>query len=281
VLTCLDASNGKTVWTKDIVKEFGGKNIGWSSAMSPVIAGDLVYVAGGGPDQCMLAFRKATGVVAWKAGTGTMTHATPMVAKIEGVEQAIFILQSGLVAVEAGTGKQLWTFAFPWRTATACSPVVAGNMVFVTASYDVGGAACEVTKQGMSFAAKEVWRDKGNSTTSSLWSTPVAQGGHLYGMISGKKYGNGPLKCVDLKTAQLKWEQPGFGTGNVILSGNTLIALSDDGRVTLVEATPAGYREKGTFKAVEGKCWSTPALSNGRLYVRSTREGACFDLAGK
>lgn len=26
----------------------------------------------------------------------------------------------------------------------------------------------------------------------------------------------------------------------------------------------------------QAKCWSTPALSNGRLYVRSTKEGACF-----
>jgi outer membrane protein assembly factor BamB len=185
------------------------------------------------------------------------------------------------VSLAADTGKQLWTYAFPFRTSTACSPVVAGNVVFVTASYDVGGAACEVSKEGDAFAAKELWRDKGNGTTSSLWSTPVAHGGYLYGMISGKKYATGPLKCVDLKTAQLKWEQPGFGTGNTILSGTTLIALADDGRVMLVEATPEGYREKAKFKAVEGKCWSTPALSNGRLYVRSTREGACYDLSGK
>jgi outer membrane protein assembly factor BamB len=32
-------------------------------------------------------------------------------------------------------------------------------------------------------------------------------------------------------------------------------------------------------KVIEGKCWSTPALSNGRLYVRSTTEGACFEVS--
>ena len=32
------------------------------------------------------------------------------------------------------------------------------------------------------------------------------------------------------------------------------------------------------FKAVAGKCWSTPALSDGKLYVRSTKEGACFEV---
>jgi outer membrane protein assembly factor BamB len=42
---------------------------------------------------------------------------------------------------------------------------------------------------------------------------------------------------------------------------------------------PEAYKEVVRFKAVAGKCWSTPALSNGRLFVRSTKEGACFDLA--
>jgi outer membrane protein assembly factor BamB len=194
------------------------------------------------------------------------------------VTQVVFLMQSGLVGVDAATGRQLWTFAFPYRTATACSPVVAGDVVFITASYEVGGAACRVTKKGDAFEATEMWRDKGNSPTSSLWSTPLHYQGYLYGMISGKKYGNGPLKCIDLKDAQMKWQQPGFGAGNVILSGSTLIALADDGHVYLVEAAPEGYREKGKFKAVEGKCWSTPALSDGKFYVRSTREGACFDL---
>ena len=41
---------------------------------------------------------------------------------------------------------------------------------------------------------------------------------------------------------------------------------------------PEAYKEICRFKALAGKCWSTPALCNGRLYVRSTKEGACFDL---
>src|SRR5260221_6620844 len=58
ILQCLDAESGKPVWKKDIIKEFGGKNIGWKSAQSPVIDGDLVYVAGGCAEQSMLAFNK-------------------------------------------------------------------------------------------------------------------------------------------------------------------------------------------------------------------------------
>jgi hypothetical protein len=98
-------------------------------------------------------------------------------------------------------------------------------------------------------------------------------------MISFTRFANGPLKCVDLKTGEVKWAQPGFGSGNVVLVGNHLVALSDDGQVVLVEATPAGYKELARTRAIRGKCWSSPAISNGRLYVRSTTETACFDLA--
>jgi outer membrane protein assembly factor BamB len=279
VLSCLDATTGKVDWRKDVVKEFDGKNIGWESALSPVIDGERLYIAGGGPGQSMLALNKASGDVIWKTGDEHMTHATPVVANIDGVHQVIFLMQSGLVSLEAAGGKPLWRYAFPYRVATGCSPVVWGNEVFCTAGYDVGGAACQVTRQGDSFAAKELWRIKGNNAVASLWSTPVCKDGYLYGMISFKKFATGPLKCVELKTGQVIWEQPGFGAGNVILAGNNLIALSDDGQVVVVEANPAAYKELARAKAVNGKCWSTPALSSGRLYVRSTKESACFQLA--
>ncbi len=280
VLYCLDAATGKPVWKQDVLHEYAGRNIGWKSAMSPVVEGQWVFVAGGGAGQSLLAFNKTTGALVWKTGDEKMTHATPVVATLHGVRQVIFLMQSGLVAVEASTGKPLWQFAHPYRTSTACSPVVAGGLVFCTAGYEVGGAVCRVLRKGDALEANELWRIKGNNEVASLWSTPVARDGHLYGMISFKRFGNGPLKCVDLKTGAVKWQQAGFGAGNVILAGEHLVALSDDGHVVLVKARPDVYQEVARFKAVEGKCWSTPALSEGRLFVRSTVEGACFELGG-
>jgi len=281
VLHCLDASSGKLVWKKEITREFNGKNISWKSAMSPVIDGDLLYIAGGGPGESMLAFNANTGALAWKTGDETMTHAAPVAVTILGMRQVIFLTQSGLVALEADSGKPLWRFPFPYRTATGCSPVVSGDMVFCTAGYGIGGAACQVVKNGAEFEAKELWRARGDIPLGCLWSTPVQKDGYLYGMISYKKFGTGPLKCVDMKTGVVKWEQPGFGAGNVLLAGDHLIALSDDGHLVLVDASPSGYRESARMKAVNGKCWSTPALSEGRLFVRSTKEGVALEIAAR
>ena len=278
VLSCLDAATGKLVWSKDVIKEFAGKNISWKSAMSPVSDGSLLYLAGGGAGQAMLALKEGSGDVVWKTGDETMTHATPVVTTLGGVRQVVYLMESGLVAREAATGKALWQFPFQYRTSTACLPVFGGNLVLCTAGYDVGGAACEVTKSDNGFAATQVWRSKGNNPVASLWSPPVYKDGFVYGMISFKKFATGPLKCVDLKTGALKWEQPGFGAGNVILIGDKLVALTDAGEVVIVEATSDAYKEVTRFKAVDGKCWSYPAFADGKLYVRSTKEGACFEL---
>jgi outer membrane protein assembly factor BamB len=279
-LCCLEAGTGKLLWKKDIIREFGGKNISWKNAVSPVIDGELVYIAGGGAGQSMLAFNKGTGAVVWKTGNEAMTHASPVVTTLHGVRQVIYIMQSGLVALDAAKGELLWKQSFPYRTSTACLPVIGDGIVFCTAGYDIGSAAYQVAKEGGTFTTKELWRVKGNRPVASLWSPPVYKDGALYGVFSFKQFGkSGQLKCVDLKSGEVKWEQPGFGAGNVILVNGALVALSDDGHVALVQPSTEAYKEQARFKAVTGKCWSTPAVADGRLYVRSTKEAACFELA--
>jgi hypothetical protein len=82
-----------------------------------------------------------------------------------------------------------------------------------------------------------------------------------------------------LATGKVKWTHSGFGQGNVILVGDRILALTDDGQLVVIKATSAGYEELARSKVLTGKCWTTPALSNDRLYVRSTKEAACLDLS--
>ncbi|MBI5819989.1 MAG: PQQ-binding-like beta-propeller repeat protein [Verrucomicrobia bacterium] len=278
-LFCLDAGSGKEIWKKDLCRELGGKMIRWQSAASPVMDGDLIFVCGG-DGGALAAINKKDGKVAWKGAAETLTHASPIVATILGVKQVIFFVKSGLVAVEPATGKELWRYAFPFKVSTAASPVVSGDIVYCSAGYGVGSAAAKIAKAGGKFTAKELWRTEGN-TICNHWSTPVLKDGYLYGPFSFKQFGIGPLKCVEVATGKEMWSKDGFGPGGVVLVGNNFLALSDTGKLVLIEASPKGYKQLGEFQAIGGKCWNTFAISNGRVYLRSTTEGACLDVAGK
>jgi outer membrane protein assembly factor BamB len=282
VLTSFEAASGKEVWKKDLLKEHGGKNITWKNAASPVIDGDMIFVAaGGGKGQALLALRKRDGGVLWKTEDDAMTHATPTVAELHGVRQVIFFTQKGLVSVATRSGMVLWRQDFPFRISTAASPVVSGNIVYCAAGYGVGAGAYSITKSGTTWSSRELWRSPGDKPVANHWSTPVVKNGFLYGMFSFKEYGDGPLKCVDIATGKVMWEQAGFGQGNVILSGDTIIALADDGQLVLVAANSREYTELARAKVLDGKCWSTPVLSKGRIYARSTKEGVCLDVSGE
>jgi outer membrane protein assembly factor BamB len=278
-LHAFDAASGKPLWQHDLLAEFGGRNIRWQNAACPLVEGGLVLVAGGGAEESLLAFDAKTGEVAWARGDETMTHATPVAASIHGTRHAIFFVQSGLVAVAPATGEELWRTEFPYRTSTAASPVVSGDIVYCSAGYGVGAAAWRIEKKDTKLVPALLWRAA--NKLINHWSTPVVKDGHLYGMFSFKEYGKGPLKCVELATGEERWAQEGFGPGNCILVGDTLVVLSDAGEVVLVEAQPKAYRELARADVLDGKCWSMPAFSDGSLYVRSTREGARLDLSGR
>jgi outer membrane protein assembly factor BamB len=280
-LQAFDAATGKSLWARDIIRDHAGRNVEWKNAASPLLEGGLLYVAGGGPGESLLAIDPANGAVVAKAFDEKITHATPTAATIHGQRQIIYFLQSGLLAVEPKTLKELWRYKFPFRVSTAASPVVGGDIVYCSAGYGVGAGAVKLTHAGGKWEAAEIYRVPGDKELANHWSTPVVHNGHLYGMFQFKNYGDGPIKCVELATGKVKWERPGFGPGNVVLAGDKVIALSDAGELVLFAADPAGYKELARSKILEGKCWTTPVLSDGKIFARSTREAVSLAVNGK
>jgi outer membrane protein assembly factor BamB len=273
---CFDAASGKQVWSHDVMKENAGVQIKWENAASPVIDGDVLLLAGGGAGQGLIGLNKNTGKVVWKGEDDKMTHATPVLADVLGVHQAIFFTQTGLVAVDPQKGSVIWRAPFPYKVSTAASPVVFEDIVYCSAGYGVGAGAFKISKSGGKLEATQIWRRE--NQCFNHWSTPVVKDGYLYGMFSFKEYGAGPLACVDIRTGEDKWAEKGFGPGQVILAGDKIIATSDKGEIVVVEAKPDQYKEVARKDVLDGKVWSYPILANGKIFARSTTEGVCLDV---
>ena len=273
---CFDAATGKEVWQHDVMKDNAGVQIKWENAASPVIDGDVLLLAGGGAGQALIGLNKNTGKIVWKGEDDKMTHATPVLANILGVHQAIFFTQTGLVAVDPQKGSVIWRAPFPYKVSTAASPVVFEDIVYCSAGYGVGAGAFKISKAGAKLEATQIWRRE--NQCFNHWSTPVVKDGYLYGMFSFKEYGAGPLACVDIRTGEDKWAEKGFGPGQVILAGDKIIATSDKGEIVIAEANPEKYQEVARKDVLDGKVWSYPILANGKIFARSTVEGVCLDL---
>lgn len=277
VLSCFDAKTGKDIWRVDVGDEYKGQDLRWQNAASPVVADGRVVLAGGGAGQTFLAFDASDGKLLWSSGDEKMTHATPTVATLHGTPQVLFFVQSGLVACDLKTGAELWRAQYPYKISTAASPVVFGDMVYVSAGYGVGAGTFRIHEENGAFDAELLWQKR--NKLMNHWSTPVCHDGYLYGMFSFKKYGEGPLCCVKMETGETMWSTPGFGPGNAIAVGKTLVALSDAGEVVFVDLVPTSYQEQARAEVLDGKCWSSPSFAAGQLYLRSTEEGVRIDLS--
>ncbi|MCI0605860.1 PQQ-like beta-propeller repeat protein, partial [bacterium] len=118
---------------------------------------------------------------------------------------------------------------------------------------------------------QELWK---SNVAQNHFSSSVIYNDHIYG------FDQGLLQCIDANSGTEKWKQTGFGKGSLILADGHLIVLGERGLLALVEATPAGYKEKGRAQVLKGKTWTPPALANGKLYLRNKKEMICMDLKG-
>jgi hypothetical protein len=102
----------------------------------------------------------------------------------------------------------------------------------------------------------------------------VVHQGHAYG------FDVSIFTCVDLATGKRCWKGGRYGRGQVMLLADQslLFVMSENGEAVLLAADPHQQKELGRFKALEGKTWSHPVISHGRLYARNAEEIACYEL---
>jgi outer membrane protein assembly factor BamB len=280
-LACLNAATGAEIWKRDLRKDFATASatiIPWQNAASPTVVGNLIIVnfSAGGVDR-LIAFNKADGSVAWNQPSFGMTHATPVRGTLAGLEQVIIFAQRAVFSVDPLTGNLLWQYAIRYNgTSVAASPVIAGDTVYVSRAYPInaGALVLQIAKSNTLFTVTRKW-EKPNALMNH-WATPVYHDGHYYGM-----FGQDSLRfqCIDAANGDIKWSMSGWGYGSVTLAQGKIIALSDDGEIVLVETNPEQYTEVARLRPIVTKTWNNPAVSGGRIYIRSSSEAVALDVS--
>ena len=106
------------------------------------------------------------------------------------------------------------------------------------------------------------------------FSSSVFHDGQLYG------FDEKTFKCVDAANGETRWQARGLGHGSLLYADGHLVVLGDKGTLALVEATPEEYRERARIEIFDGKTWTMPTLSGGKLYLRDENELVALDVSG-
>jgi outer membrane protein assembly factor BamB len=277
-LVCAQVSDGKTLWQKNLVRDFGGGVPRWGYAESPLVDGDRVIVTPGGRQATLVALNRMTGDVVWKSqvpqGDGA-AYASAIQAEVNGQREYIQFLAGGVVGVAANDGHFLWRFDAPAnRGGINCSaPLFHDNQVFAASSYNTGGglAKLEADPNGAITATQVYFTRNMRNHHGGM----VLIDGYLYGFDESN------LTCLDWKTGEVKWFNRSVGKGSVTFADGRIYARSERGPIALVEANPTAYVEHGRFEQPDrsGKTtWPYPVIANGRLYLRDHDNLLCYNV---
>ena len=282
---CADAKTGALKWAFDLVHEFKADVPPWYAGQCPLIDKGRAIIAVGGPDVLMMAVDCETGDIVWRTPNPRgwkMTHSSVMPLTLNGRRLYLYCASGGIVAVSADDGRILWEddtwLAMP---ANVPSPLVIGDgRVFLAAGYGAGSRMIRLEDKDGKITAKTLF-NLPQHMFGAEQHTPILYRGHIYGI--GAK---GQLACLDLsgKRVWSSGRQKKFGRGPYLIANGLLYVMNDVGVLTLVEATPAAYRQLAEAKVLpadDKEAWAPMAIAGGRLILRDMKQMICLDVRRK
>lgn len=274
-LCCWNLADGEPLWKIDTVKEFGTAKGFFGRACSPLVWGDLLIMTLGGQEGAGIgAFDVASGELRWKAADDQASYSSPIVAEFDGEPFVLALTRQMLVSLAPADGRVV--FEYPWgpplgASVTSATPLVVNDLIFVSACYGAGASLLRFSEEG----PERVWQ--GDDVLSNHYATSIHHKGHLYGWHGRQEQGC-EFRCVDLKTGRVNWTQSGLKAGTVTLVGDELLLLTERGELLRLPASPEGFKPTARVQVLPFGVRAAPALANGRLYGRSEKRLACFDL---
>lgn len=270
ILDCLDGATGGVIWSRNILADAQGGNQTYGKSCSPLLVDDLVVVTGSSRGPSLMAYHAADGSPAWQGGSEHPGYASPVLATLSGVRQILTINSDSAASHDVTDGHQLWRYDWPGSMPKNVNPIpLDGERVLISAGYGLGTTLLRIQSIGGTLGVTPQWTSR---HLKPKFANNSVRGNHVFGLDDGV------LTCLDLSTGKRMWRDGRYGFGEVLLADDLLIVQTEPGDIALVDASPDAWRELGTFKALDGKAWSCPALSGHYLLVRNDHEAACFEL---
>jgi outer membrane protein assembly factor BamB len=276
------AHDGREIWTAKLPGIYARHGVG----SSPIVCGEHVIITreqdkgSGDAAGVWLALARQTGQVQWRYEHPQNTNAsysTPCLYRdSQGRNQLIFTSNSyGIAAVDPETGGLLWKTPDSLPARVVSSPVLAGDTIIATCGEGGGGvrlAAVQPPEGSSSSVAKELYGLE--CGVVPYVPTSVVRDGLLFGFHDG-----GKVSCFRVGTGEVLWTEKPAGRyfGSPVWVEGKLYCITTEGDVVVLRA---GLKyELLAVNPLGEKSHATPAVANGRMYLRTYSHLFC--LGGK
>lgn len=291
-LHCLNANDGKLIWSRSFKDDYSAKTPIWGFCGHPLVDGDKLICVVGGEGSVAVAFDKKTGKELWRAlSAKEQGYCAPTMIEAGGKKQLLIFHAEAINSLNPENGKVYWshkiTTSYGMSIAT---PRKWNDYLFAGGVYNQS-LMLQLDKNNPQ--ASVLWRGSRGKGIGPVNSTPFIENGYMYGCDH-----QGEFRCLKLDTGEHLWttfkpttgnRRLNSGTAFIVKNGDRFFLLSEVGDLIIAKLSPKGYEEISRTKLIDtthpgmgqGRTvvWSHPAFAEKCVFARNDKELICVSLA--
>lgn len=279
----LDLADGNEIWKQSVGTSSG--QMRWGSGASPVLHDDVLVVNASDENQKLVGLNKSTGDQIWKADKIDNVWSTPVVVGEGDAAVLVFSLPSEVWGINPKNGKLKWysTNGVADRSVSA-SPVVSKNVVYAMGGRSSTAVAIKLGGKSDVTKSHTVWEGKATGRIVS----PIVIDDHIFG------FDRGIANCISTESGESVFKKrlpadkakPSGGGGrrggpssdysSPVSADGKIYQFTKTGTCYVIEAKPE-FNVLAVNSLNDGSEFnSTPAISEGKIYVRSNKHLYCI-----
>lgn len=267
LVCCYDYYTGAEIWSVDLLKKFGGRQITWGMTENLLIEGDRIFCTPGGLKNNIVALNRMTGETIWTSpGNGQPSaYCSALYVRHNGAELIVTMLEKSIVGVDARTGEFYWQVPqYQWNNIHANIPVYSEGIIYCASendNRDCGIVALQLSADGRKVSV--IWR---NEEFKNLMGGIILKDNLIYGSI----YNRSLWCCIDKLTGKILHSFRGLPDGSILLADGLFYCYGTRGEMALMKADRSSFNVISRFRITigDGPHFSHPVIYKGRMYVR-------------
>jgi outer membrane protein assembly factor BamB len=274
-MSCLDEKTGRMVWSHDLVTDFGAEKMDRGYGNNPLPYKDTLLLPIGGAGHSIIALSQADGKLVWKnTDNFKNAYSSPILIRVNGEEQAVFFMSDEILGLNPATGALLWKHkhSTEWGLNISMPIWVGGHLLFMSSAYNGGSRVLELTRETNTVVTEKWFSNKLRIHITNA----IPRNGFVIG--SSGDFGPAFLTAVDINTGKELWRDRSFARANMILAGDKLILLDEDGHLALAKPDTTALHVASRADLLHHNAWTAPTLVGTRLYLRDRLQIMALEL---